>query len=450
MKEVPASANPPMTYTVPFALMFSYAFSSLQYIRASHTELRFFSEPACLTESEKRLNQEFHLSTSNMRLCGLLSEFYLQFFGRDILATFPFSTTGFYFLFNLVYIILLILTQSVSIGPIGLHVIDLPLCNTLYGMVTAAIRYLVSDIIIMELRFQNQCRFASKRLNIADPVEGEESSISHPSFVEVTDVSQITDVATGRVTYRPYTIYFMALKVINPTQDTTMLYEILLSAPRPSTTAIVIMSPCLRLLQSFTGYHLHSQHSLLNPKLLLQYQTREIRYYHTFKLSSISTSEHRRLLFAIRGSDHELFHNTVAAVNADEGDALLYSALPLVLAFCADACLLTEPRDYYAAYCNFVYLCSKYCIITVVPVIQNGFETASLYGRWETSDPCSNSISDLERLLGSRMKGKEQATPQATVYEAQTSTKDFEQLASSIVGSAVTTFLERCLHVTVP
>eukprot|EP00701_Giardia_intestinalis_P003132 XP_001706956.1 Hypothetical protein GL50803_96041 [Giardia lamblia ATCC 50803] len=44
--------------------------------------------------------------------------------------------------------------------------------------------------------------------------------------------------------------------------------------------------------------------------------------------------EHRRLLFAIRGSDHELFHNTVAAVNADEGDALLYSALP------ARACVL--------------------------------------------------------------------------------------------------------------
>lgn len=441
MKEVAASANPPMTYTVPFALMFSYAFSSLQYIRASHTELRFFSEPACLTESEKRLNQEFHLSTSNMRLCGLLSEFYLQFFGRDILATFPFSTTGFYFLFNLVYIILLILTQSVSIGPIGLHVIDLPLCNTLYGMVMAAIRYLVSDIIIMELRFQNQCRFASKRLNIADPVEGEESSISHPSFVEVTDVSQITDVATGRVTYRPYTIYFMALKVINPTQDTTMLYEILLSTPRPSTTAIVIMSPCLQLLQSFTGYHLHSQHSLLNPKLLLQYQTREIRYYHTFKLSSISTSESTDVSYS-------QFEDLITSFSITQLQRLMQMKAmrffiqlsPLVLAFCADACLLTEPRDYYAAYCNFVYLCSKYCIITVIPVIQNGFETASLYGRWETSDPCSNSISDLERLLGSRMKGKEQATSQATVYEAQTSTKDFEQLASSIVGSAVTTF----------
>ncbi|EFO64438.1 Hypothetical protein GLP15_896 [Giardia lamblia P15] len=441
MKEVTAAATPSMTYTIPFALMFSYAFSSLQYIKTSHTELRFFSEPARLAESEKRLSQEFHLNTSNIRLCGLLSEFYLQFFGRDILANFPFSTTGFYFIFNLICIILLTLTQSISIGPIGLHVTDLPLCNTVYGIVMAAVRYLVSDMITIELRFQNQCGLTSKRLNLADPIEGEESSISHPSFVEVTDSSQITDVATGRVTYRPYTVYFMPIKILDPAQDITMLYEILLSAPRPSTTAIVIMSPCLRLLQSFTGYHLHSQHSLLNPKLLLQYQTREIRYYHTFKLSSISTSENTDVSYS-------QFEDLITSFSITQLQRLMQMKAmrffiqlsPLVLAFCADAHLLTEPQDYYAAYCNFVYLCSKYYIITVLPVIQNGFEPANLYGCRETSDPCSNSISDLERLLGSRTKGKEQTISQAAICEAQTSTKDFEELASSIVGSAVTTF----------
>lgn len=441
MKELAPAASSPVSCTVPFVLFAPHAFSSLQYIRAPHNELRFFSEPGLLTESEKRLSQEFHVNTANIKLCGLLSEFYLQFFGRDILANFPLSTTGFHFLFNLAYIILLILTQSVSIGPIGVQIIDLPLCDTAYGILTSAIRYLISDMIIMELRYQNQCRFVNKRLNIADPIDGEETSISHPSFVEVTDICQLTDVATGRIAYRPYTIYVFAPKVTASTKGTATAYELLTSVPRPSTTAIVIMSPCIQLLKSVTGYCLQSQHCLLNPKLLLQYQTRGIRYYHTFKLSPISTSESTDVSYS-QFEDLIMNFSITQMQRLMQMKAMRFfiQLAPLILAFCADAYLLTEPQEYHAIYCNFIYLCAKYCILTVVPLIQDGAEATMPQGQWKVPNLYSNSLSDLERLLGSTRKEKEQDERHDTMYEARTSSNEFEQLAFSIVGSAVTAF----------